>query len=256
MILSSSDAEENDTDHVEKSPEKIHKVLATRPKTSGALKPCQHASQASAKSTPASSPKKTSKTTKSTKVGPREQKSGSLYSFFNAKTEAQKNPRPVESSQTKAHIRKATVDLDDIIEDEISADEKSISSQSRHPVSCTAPLRRQSSQSCQTTGFTTGQTVHAVSNSFLNQSQRFSRPSLRSDDANNKAANKLGDKRPWAERYGPSNLEELAVHKKKVADVRGWLQSAFEGRHRHVSMVLPNCYTTMVAYLYARDFWF
>ncbi|QKX53945.1 uncharacterized protein TRUGW13939_01025 [Talaromyces rugulosus] len=46
------------------------------------------------------------------------------------------------------------------------------------------------------------------------------------------------DRRPWPERYAPSNIEELAVHKKKVADVRSWLTAAFSGRTKHKILVL------------------
>lgn len=42
------------------------------------------------------------------------------------------------------------------------------------------------------------------------------------------------DRRPWSERFGPSTLDELAVHKKKVADVRDWLSEAIAGRTRRV----------------------
>lgn len=42
------------------------------------------------------------------------------------------------------------------------------------------------------------------------------------------------DRRPWSERFGPSNLDELAVHKKKVADVRDWLSEAIAGKSRRV----------------------
>lgn len=38
------------------------------------------------------------------------------------------------------------------------------------------------------------------------------------------------DTRPWAEKYAPQSLEELAVHKKKVADVRDWLETALSGQ--------------------------
>ena len=34
------------------------------------------------------------------------------------------------------------------------------------------------------------------------------------------------DQRPWADRFGPSNLEELVVHKKKILDVQKWLQDS------------------------------
>ncbi|KAL8703505.1 MAG: hypothetical protein Q9201_003315 [Fulgogasparrea decipioides] len=46
------------------------------------------------------------------------------------------------------------------------------------------------------------------------------------------------DTRPWGDRYGPVSIEELAVHKKKVADVRDWLQSVFEGRSKKRLLVL------------------
>jgi cell cycle checkpoint protein len=40
--------------------------------------------------------------------------------------------------------------------------------------------------------------------------------------------------RPWADRYGPGNLEELSVHKKKVADVQKWLGEVLNGRDPRV----------------------
>ena len=44
--------------------------------------------------------------------------------------------------------------------------------------------------------------------------------------------------RPWAERFAPTSLDELAVHKKKVADVRGWLADVLNGRARKVRSLL------------------
>lgn len=46
------------------------------------------------------------------------------------------------------------------------------------------------------------------------------------------------DTRPWADRYGPTSLEELVVHKKKVADVRGWLEGVYYGRSTKRLLVL------------------
>jgi cell cycle checkpoint protein len=46
------------------------------------------------------------------------------------------------------------------------------------------------------------------------------------------------DQRPWTEKYGPLSLEELAVHKKKVADVRTWLDDVFSGRGRKRLLLL------------------
>lgn len=46
------------------------------------------------------------------------------------------------------------------------------------------------------------------------------------------------DSRPWAERFAPVNLDELAVHKKKVTDVRGWIENVMEGKMRQRVLVL------------------
>ncbi|TQS38660.1 hypothetical protein Golomagni_00831 [Golovinomyces magnicellulatus] len=43
---------------------------------------------------------------------------------------------------------------------------------------------------------------------------------------------------PWAERFAPSNLDELAVHKRKVADVRKWLEDAMGGIIRQRLLLL------------------
>lgn len=46
------------------------------------------------------------------------------------------------------------------------------------------------------------------------------------------------DSRPWAEKYGPTNLQELAVHKKKVSDVRRWLENVLQGRDRQRILIM------------------
>ncbi|KAL8943547.1 MAG: hypothetical protein Q9216_001005 [Gyalolechia sp. 2 TL-2023] len=38
------------------------------------------------------------------------------------------------------------------------------------------------------------------------------------------------DTRPWPDRYAPTSIDELAVHKKKVAEVRVWLEGVCYGR--------------------------
>ncbi len=42
------------------------------------------------------------------------------------------------------------------------------------------------------------------------------------------------DKRPWTEQFAPKDLSELAVHKKKVTDVRQWFEMALKGRKQRV----------------------
>lgn len=46
------------------------------------------------------------------------------------------------------------------------------------------------------------------------------------------------DRRPWTDKFGPVSLEELVVHKKKVADVRAWLTDVFSGRSRKRLLLL------------------
>ncbi|KAM0258408.1 hypothetical protein ACHAQJ_003885 [Trichoderma viride] len=67
----------------------------------------------------------------------------------------------------------------------------------------------------------------------LTMSQRFLKPSRpTATDALN------DDLRPWSERFGPRNLDELAVHKKKVTDVRRWLEDVMGGRMRQRLLIL------------------
>ncbi|KAL8907587.1 MAG: hypothetical protein Q9207_001324 [Kuettlingeria erythrocarpa] len=46
------------------------------------------------------------------------------------------------------------------------------------------------------------------------------------------------DTRPWADHYGPASAEELAVHRRKVADVRSWLDAVYSGRSKKRLLVL------------------
>ncbi|KAL4883607.1 Rad17 cell cycle checkpoint protein-domain-containing protein [Aspergillus karnatakaensis] len=43
---------------------------------------------------------------------------------------------------------------------------------------------------------------------------------------------------PWAQRYAPLTLDELAVHKRKVRDVEQWLDNALTGKARRKLLVL------------------
>ncbi|KAF2278194.1 Rad17-domain-containing protein [Westerdykella ornata] len=46
------------------------------------------------------------------------------------------------------------------------------------------------------------------------------------------------DNRPWNEKFGPLSIEEIAVHKKKVGDVRTWISDVFDGRQRKRLLLL------------------
>ncbi|KAI6265405.1 hypothetical protein MCOR27_007060 [Pyricularia oryzae] len=67
-------------------------------------------------------------------------------------------------------------------------------------------------------------------------SQMFRKPTRPTTQA---AAREDDDElRPWSERFGPANLDELAVHKRKVADVRRWLEDVMDGRMRQRLLIL------------------
>ncbi|KAK2609786.1 hypothetical protein N8I77_003270 [Diaporthe amygdali] len=65
-------------------------------------------------------------------------------------------------------------------------------------------------------------------------SQRF----MKTPRLNSASSGEGEDRRPWSERFGPLNLDELVVHKKKVADVRKWLEDVLSGRMRQRLLVL------------------
>ncbi|MCJ1434655.1 Cell cycle checkpoint protein rad17 [Xylographa pallens] len=45
-------------------------------------------------------------------------------------------------------------------------------------------------------------------------------------------------RRPWAELFGPSSIEELAVHRRKVTDVKKWLDNVAKGLERKSVLIL------------------
>lgn len=74
-------------------------------------------------------------------------------------------------------------------------------------------------------------------------SQRFINPiRKRSDDAPRNvsatSASMAEDQLPWPDQYAPTNLDELAIHKKKATDVAGWLDGVFQGKDRRVCTLL------------------
>ena len=80
-----------------------------------------------------------------------------------------------------------------------------------------------------------------------NGSQRFKLGgNARSHSTQKPVLGQTADSRPWAGRYGPINLDELAVHKKKVSDVRKWLESTFQGRNRKVCLSFDTGHSPMI----------
>lgn len=188
------------------------------------------------------SPRKPSRATSSAKSSPQKKggsKSGStglkqendkgkgtIFSFFNAATARQQaesdktngKSTPPVPSQAKPEL----VEDDSIVDGDVIEDLPVLNG------SRTALAARKRKQNDvmhlidpKTTGISPG-------------SQKF----VRLNSGGKSAATKVVDQRPWTERYGPVDLNELAVHKKKVADVRALLEDAVSSRSRPRLVVL------------------
>lgn len=154
----------------------------------------------------------------------KDSKSSSLDTYFSAANRVHVTKGP--ASQTKK--LGVSVEEEDFIEDDSFDDELWKLSDSRKTVrgrekGITAPSQ--------------GLTEKESSNKLPAGSQIFRGlgNGVGKADIEQKASElRRGDAGPWADRYGPTSIENLAVHKRKVADVREWLQSVFEGRSKKV----------------------
>ncbi|KAL9037701.1 MAG: hypothetical protein Q9214_005581, partial [Letrouitia sp. 1 TL-2023] len=144
-----------------------------------------------------------------------------LESFFNAAKETQ--PAPSSQSSTKAGQSQKEIEGDDLIEDDSL--EEGIPGGDRH----NSPLDHSiesvtKSHDQQQKGFL--DTLPPGSQKFLSAGRQ--RAGAKREQAP-PLIPRTKDTRPWAERYGPTNREELMVHNKKVADIEQWLCLAFKG---------------------------
>ena len=155
------------------------------------------------------------------------QKRGSLHAYFNVTNRVQQQKK---DAQPKVETPVIEVEEEDLIEDDSLDELQTVSSTQNGQIS-TINRRR---------GLVvpTGQSASSVGPGRPpSGSQKFLKAAKVAGleaSSQTKAREKQADSRPWAERYAPAGLEELVVHKKKVADVRNWLEQAFLGRERKV----------------------
>jgi cell cycle checkpoint protein len=141
-------------------------------------------------------------------------KSRDLYTFFSTKAQTQRSQSTVSApSQNIPIVQEHT---DEISDDDEVGEVKALPSS----IVGAAARKRARSALPGDAGTITGSQKFMREPSF--------RPEVRVDE----------DLRPWAERFAPNNMDELAVHKKKVADVRGWLESVMTGKLRQRVLVL------------------
>lgn len=170
---------------------------------------------------PRSSPRKASR------AGVTEEKGNkSLNSFFTRATEEQRWARDEKTPLTGD----ADGEIGDAIEDD-SLDEALVEMADRQANENKVLDRRKSA------AVPSGAEVSRPLRDRHDSSQKFAKQAkTTSDRAGNRDPGQDADKpnQVWAERFAPTCLEELAVHRKKVTDVQNWLASVLQGQDRRV----------------------
>ncbi|KAL1590776.1 hypothetical protein WHR41_00798 [Cladosporium halotolerans] len=200
-------------------PAQSSSVPATGPQSSPQKKAVSKGKHAEVK--PQASPSKARAAQSKLKASAQEDtksKSKPIYSFFNAATQRQ------QSSQRSASPAKSATPLED--PETIDSDEGNGSSLTVSKGSSVAlAMRKRKSHN----GLQDDASLH------LPPSQKFRKTSDGQRAAPISIVNE--DKRPWVVQFGPTNLDELAVHKRKVADVRNWLNAAYSGKRQRILLL-------------------
>ena len=154
-------------------------------------------------------------------------KSRSISTYFDTGTASHERDGCTQRSTTKVENSSSVQveqEREDIIEDDFPVEQTTIQPRTNH-----GSYR----------GNRQGSTTRAKQN-LVNSSQRFkTSQSIKDQDISAKGSRVKGsDSRPWAERYGPSTLEELAVNKRKVTEVKTWLERVWSSNDTKRLLVL------------------
>lgn len=172
--------------------------------------------------------------------------SKSLRSFFQPATEEQRWQRRNIGGASKSVKEEVDVIEDDMIEDDFSDDGLSVMSQLAANASFNGGGGSRSTMTS-TQGVVgrekekfglKGSAGRKLGNT--DSKKRFILPTtpVRETRSSSKAQESAPeDLKPWAERFAPLGLDELAVHKRKVTDVQRWLEDVFLGRNRRVCIL-------------------
>lgn len=154
-----------------------------------------------------------------------EKESKSLHTFFGRATEEQRWARKAETPTTVVDDGEAADAIEDDSLDEAFAN-FAAEEEDQHKVLD----RRKIAKPILINGVS-----NVVRNAFTS-SQRFAKSSKSATQEGKPVFghDEDGLNRPWAERFAPTSLGELAVHKKKVTDVQNWLSAVLQGRDRRV----------------------
>ncbi|KAM0705530.1 hypothetical protein Q7P35_006889 [Cladosporium inversicolor] len=163
---------------------------------------------------------------KATKIKPKatvqdepKTKAKPIYSFFNAATQRQQSSQRSASPMSTPAPPNQTETIDS---DDDNASSVALSKGS----SVAMAMRKRKTQHAQ---------GHEDAGLLPPPTQKFRKTSDGGRTTSITVANE--DKRPWVVQFGPSNLDELAVHKRKVGDVRNWLEAAYNGKSQKVLLL-------------------
>lgn len=165
----------------------------------------------------------------------------SLHSFFQPATEEQRWSQKFEARHAALDpVREKVDDSDDLIEDDYDSYDELFT---KHFADRALNVREDAKPSQKRRGpLSRSSSMNSDRSRKLTSSKAFFMPYSSSVGVRGRGSLEevyREDRRPWAQRFPPSNLDELAVHKRKVADVRGWLENVFTGRDRRVCVSLP-----------------
>lgn len=219
---------ESDDDDDKPSEETKEEQPKPQKRSTGKLKSVkgkQSSAQPKVTSSPKPSPKKTR--SKQATQEPAKPAAKPIYSFFNVATQKQQTSQPTPSPTKSEKISTPREDIEaihDDTDDEQASHEPPPSTLVSKGSSTAAALRKRKFQR-----------VHSFEDNAkvpLSTSQKFRKASGGDRVPSFSVINE--DKRPWTEQFAPIDLTELAVHKRKVADVRSWLETTFRGRRQKV----------------------
>lgn len=146
-------------------------------------------------------------------------KSGDIFTFFTKQAQRQQAENSNGASRPKLDLRGSQAEDIEMISDDEVVDAKALSAS---VVGSTARKRAK-----------VGEVLKDNDGGVPSASQRFMTKPKPPAEVKHE-----DDLRPWAERFAPVNLDELAVHKKKVSDVRAWLEDVMNGKMRQRLLIL------------------
>lgn len=189
------------------------------------VKSKQSTAQKKATISPKSSPKKTR--SKPANAEPTKPAGKPIYSFFNVATQKQQASQPTPSPVKSEKVSTPREDIETIQDD---SDEEVVSH--APPASTLVSKGSSTAAAMRKRKFQRTQSFEDNLKPPASTSQKFRKAPGGDRVPSSSLLNE--DKRPWTEQFAPIDLTELAVHKRKVADVRSWLEMAFRGRRQKV----------------------